>query len=503
MLFNSPEFLFAFLPLTLALFFLFGSRLGPRAAMFWLIAASLFFYSWWEPKNLLLLVFSLLFNYQLSQWLIARTEAKRPSKPGLVLGIAVNLGLLGWFKYANFFADNIGSLVGRDWDFGTIVLPLAISFFTFQQISYLVDGYRGQVQRCSALDYTLVVTFFPHLIAGPIVRYQSVLPQFKVPGVFAWDANRVGCGLTLFVMGLFKKMVFADGIAPYANSAFDAAAQGVTLTFSEAWVGALAYTCQLYFDFSGYSDMAIGIAWMFGIRFALNFDSPYKATSIIDFWRRWHMTLSAFLRDYLYIALGGSRHGAVRRYANLATTMLLGGLWHGAGWTFVVWGGLHGSYLVVNHGWRALSARLGFTDERPLLPRPVAWLITFLAVVAAWVLFRAHDLSSAGAILASMVGVHGFEWAFTANVGIPRRYAVIGIVVLLAIAVTMPNTQQWLARFSPAVDRPDRTLLRPVQHLVDRVHWRPGVMWSVLGGAMAAACVLSLTRVSQFIYFQF
>lgn len=503
MLFNSPEFLFAFLPATLALFFLFGARIGPRAAMAWLIMASLFFYSWWEPKNLLLLVFSLVFNYQLSQWLIARTEAGRPSKPGLVGGIAVNLGLLGWFKYANFFAANLGALAGRDWNLGTIVLPLAISFFTFQQISYLVDGYRGQVRRCSALDYTLVVTFFPHLIAGPIVRYQSVLPQFHVPGVFAWDANRVGGGLTLFLIGLFKKMVFADSIAPYANSAFDAAAQGVQLTFSEAWIGALSYTCQLYFDFSGYSDMAIGIAWMFGIRFALNFDSPYKSLSVIEFWRRWHMTLSAFLRDYLYIGLGGSRRGRVRRYVNLGLTMLLGGLWHGAGWTFVVWGALHGTYLIVNHGWRAMTARWGFDETRPLLPRPVAWLLTFLAVVMAWVLFRAHDFDTALRVLHAMAGGNGLAWEFTPNVGIPRRYSVIGVTLLLAIAFFAPNSQQWMGRFAPALDASSARLGR----LVARVHaygqWRPGRAWSLVAGVMAALCVLSLTRVSQFIYFQF
>lgn len=503
MLFNSPEFLFAFLPLTLAMFFVLGSRLGPRAAMTWLVAASLFFYSWWEPKNLLLLVFSLVFNYRLSQWLIARTGAGRPSRAGMWLGVTVNLALLGWFKYANFFAANAGALVGTDWNLGHIVLPLAISFFTFQQISYLVDGYRGQVERCRALEYAMVVTFFPHLIAGPIVRYQAVLPQFKQPGVFAFDADRVGCGLTIFVMGLFKKMVFADSIAPYANSAFDAAAQGIVLTASEAWVGALAYTCQLYFDFSGYSDMAIGIAWMFGIRFALNFDSPYKSLSIIEFWRRWHMTLSSFLRDYLYIGLGGSRHGAARRYVNLFITMLLGGLWHGAGWTFVVWGALHGSYLMINHGWRAICARLGFGDERPLLPRALAWLLTFLAVVLGWVLFRAASLEAAGSMLASMIGLHGWNWTFSANVGIPQKYSTIGCAILLAIAVLTPNTQQWMGRFSPALDRPERALPAPVERVLGVAGWRPGLMWSCAAGVMAAICILSLTRVSQFIYFQF
>ena len=503
MLFNSPEFLFGFLPIALALFFLLGKTVSARAAMAWLVVASLFFYSWWEPRNLPILLFSLLFNYNLSQWLIRRTEAGTPNKAGLVIGITVNLCLLGWFKYANFFASNLGVIAGADWHLGHIVLPLAISFFTFQQISYLVDGYRGEVARCSALDYSMVVTFFPHLIAGPIVRYQTVLPQFKVPGAFDWDTNRVGCGLTIFLMGLFKKMIFADNIAPYANSAFGAAAQGIELTFSEAWIGSLAYTAQLYFDFSGYSDMAIGLAWMFGVRFALNFDSPYKSLSIIEFWRRWHITLSSFLRDYLYIGLGGNRHGLARRYINLALTMLLGGLWHGAGWTFVIWGGLHGSYLVINHAWRAATHKMGFSDERPLLPAPISWLITFLAVVVAWVLFRAVDLQSAGLILSAMAGFNGFDWHFTTNVGIPSLYSVFGVIIVLGIAVSMPNTQQWMQRFSPALNVPQTTFSAPMQRVLAVASWRPGLMWSIAAGVMAAACILSITSVSEFIYFQF
>ncbi len=318
MLFNSPEFLFAFLPLTLGIFFLLGrfaSQQGwqQKLPMAWLVLASLFFYAWWEWENLFLLGFSLAVNYRLSQYLIRRKAEGAPDAWALRAGVAFNLALIIWFKYANFFAGAAGAVVGEQWSLGNIILPLAISFFTFQQISYLVDDHRGKVAACHWLDYAMVVTFFPHLIAGPIVRYQDVLPQFKQPDVFRFDANRVGAGLTLFSLGLFKKMVFADSIAPYANLAFDAAAQGVVLTFTEAWVGALSYTCQLYFDFSGYSDMAIGLAWMFGIRFSLNFNSPYKSLSIQDFWRRWHMTLSAFLRDYLYIALGGNRHGEDRK----------------------------------------------------------------------------------------------------------------------------------------------------------------------------------------------
>ena len=523
MLFNSPEFLFAFLPLTLAVFFLlgrFGGHSGwlQRLPMLWLVLASLFFYAWWEWENLFLLGTSLAVNYTLSQYLIRRTAAGRPDVWALRGGVVFNLALIVWFKYANFFAGAAGALVGQQWSLGHIVLPLAISFFTFQQISYLVDGHRGKVAACHWLDYAMVVTFFPHLIAGPIVRYQDVLPQFKQPDVFRFDANRVGAGLTLFVLGLFKKMVFADSIAPYANLAFDAAAQGVVLTFTEAWVGALAYTCQLYFDFSGYSDMAIGLAWMFGIRFSLNFNSPYKSRSIQDFWRRWHMTLSAFLRDYLYIALGGNRRGEGRRQLNLFLTMVLGGLWHGAGYTFLIWGALHGSYLMVNHYWRDLTARWGFTDERPLLPQALAWLLTMLCVVVAWVLFRAVNLSAAQSILLSMAGFHGFDlpnflegplgflkpygfefYGFTPNVGIAQKYSIGGIAILLFIAVVFPNTQQIMGRFNPALEKVQRESRR----LFARLSWQPSRRWSALAGLLAAICILCLTRVSQFIYFQF
>lgn len=524
MLFNSPEFLFAFLPLTLLVFFALGRISGNKTwPMLWLVLASLFFYAWWDAHNLLLLGFSLAFNYTLSQWLIGRTTAGKPSKAGMWLGVAVNLGLLGWFKYANFIAHNLGAAVGESWSLGQIVLPLAISFFTFQQISYLVDGYRGQVARCAPLDYAMVVTFFPHLIAGPIVRYQDVLPQFQQPGFFRFERNRFGAGLTIFCLGLFKKMVFADSIAPYANLAFDAADQGIVLTFTEAWVGALAYTLQLYFDFSGYSDMAIGLAWMFGIQFALNFNSPYKALSIIDFWRRWHITLSSFLRDYLYIALGGNRGGDFRRHTNLLITMLLGGLWHGAGWNFLIWGGLHGSYLVINHFWRQATGRFGFGEQRPLLPPVLAWGLCFIAVVIAWVLFRATTLHGAGSMLSSMAGLNGIQLpnnmqgvlgfltafgvgfeGFTANVGISQKYSLTGIVLLMVVVLTLPNTQQWMGRFSPALGlpKPPAQPSRLMQWFA-RHEWQPGWRWSALMGIAAAICVLCLTRVSQFIYFQF
>ncbi|MBT5260335.1 MAG: MBOAT family protein, partial [Nitrospina sp.] len=346
MLFNSYAFIFLFLPVTLLGFQLIGNRGHCRVAVSWLIGASLFFYGWWNPAYLGLILTSILFNYA-----VGVSLGSRPAKTVLVVGIAANLGLLGYFKYANFFVDNINALTGSDIVLERIILPLAISFFTFQQITYLVDTYRGETQECDFLRYCLFVTFFPQLIAGPIVHHREMMPQFAKDTFCRLKAKHLAVGLTIFSVGLFKKVILADGIAVYSTPVFDAAEAGVILTFVDAWCGALAFTFQLYFDFSGYSDMAIGLGRMFGIILPVNFFSPYKASNIIEFWRRWHITLSRFARDYLYIPLGGNRKGTLLRFANLMITMLLIGLWHGAGWTFVIWGGLHGSYLVINHGW--------------------------------------------------------------------------------------------------------------------------------------------------------
>ena len=290
------------------------------------------------------------------------------------------------------------------------MLPLGISFFTFQKIAYLVDAYRGEVRAGGFLSFALFVTFFPQLIAGPIVHHSEVIPQFGQKSTYRPNLDNLSMGIGIFVLGLAKKTVLADSIATYATPVFRAAQAGADPTLFEAWGGALAYTFQLYFDFSGYSDMAIGLALMFNIRLPINFNSPYKATNIIDFWRRWHITLSRFLRDYLYIPLGGNRHGVARRYANLMLTMLLGGLWHGAGWTFIVWGGLHGIFLVINHFWHALGVGSATTSgARPGSDGSAARTITFLAVMVAWVFFRAEDFDAATRILAGMAGLNGVQ----------------------------------------------------------------------------------------------
>jgi len=531
MLFNSHVFIFAFLPLTLVVFFLLG-RASRHAALAWLTAASLFFYGWWEPRNLLLIAASMVWNYSLGRMLGSSRIGTAWRRGMLAAGIAGNLALLGYYKYANFLIDNVNGLLGTALEIAPIVLPLGISFFTFQQISYIVDAYRGQTREHNVLHYALFVTFFPQLIAGPIVHHGEMLPQFARESVFRPRRRNVEVGLTIFFIGLFKKVVIADGAAPYASPVFAAAEAGVSLTFLEAWCGAIAYTLQLYFDFSAYSDMAIGLGRLFGIRLPLNFHSPYKAASIIEFWRRWHMTLSRFLRDYIYIPLGGSRCGSLRRYGNLLATMLLGGLWHGAGWTFVAWGGLHGLYLVVNHLWRSARSAI-FPATRPAAASErvpaAAWKtvlsrgVTFLAVVAGWVIFRAGSMAAAGNLFRSMAGLEGFA--------LPERYLPImdgvpGLVstlsswgvsfakldhfsgdddllvlgALLAVVWLAPNTQQIMRRFRPAYEAftEDEPAVYPAWMI-----WRRTTPWAVVMSGVTVVACLHLARISEFLYFQF
>jgi alginate O-acetyltransferase complex protein AlgI len=410
MLFNSLVFIAGFLPIVLAGFFALAARRARWLPMAWLVAGSLFFYSWWDWRNLFIIVPSILGNYGLG-WAIgaARDVSPRRARALLVLGIAANLAAIGYFKYFNFFAAAASSLAGTAWVAHDIILPLGISFFTFQQIKFLTDRWAGVAALPDFLSYALLVSFFPHVIAGPIVNYDELLPQFKKPAFLRFDAALFADGIAIFLLGLAKKTVLADQFGIYANDGFAGAALGHPLSLLAAWSAALAYTLQLYLDFSGYSDMAFGLARLFGLRFPLNFNSPYKAINIIDFWRRWHMTLSQFLRDYLYIPLGGNRRGTARRYVNLMATMLLGGLWHGASWTFVFWGGLHGVYLLANHLWQGLRRRLG----HPPAAEPGAagrWLgrsLTLLAVVIGWVFFRANDFAAATTLLRGMAGANG------------------------------------------------------------------------------------------------
>src|SRR6478609_2772462 len=386
MLFNSYAFIFLFLPLVLAGYFAIG-RLGRLAPVIWLALASLAFYAVSNWQFVPLLLASVAFNYVVGLVLISQRLRTSARFAVLAAGVTGDLLVLGYFKYAGFLAANLNAIFSTGLTVD-ILLPVGISFYTFTQIAFLVDAYRGKVAHYALPHYALFVTYFPHLIAGPILHHKDMIPQFERAEARRPDAHLILCGVIIFAIGLFKKTCLADGIQPLVASAFGAN----TPTFDQAWIGALAYTFQLYFDFSGYSDMAIGISLMFGIFLPLNFNSPYKAASIIDFWRRWHMTLSQFLRDYLYIPLGGNRHGRALRYVNLMITMGLGGLWHGAAWTFVVWGALHGMYLCINHAWNNYGPAVA--PRFAPIARMAAVLVTFLSVVAAWVFFRADSVSS-------------------------------------------------------------------------------------------------------------
>ncbi len=350
MLFNSFSFIFLFLPITAAVFFVLGRSSKPERGLIWLTFASLFFYGWWNPAYLLLIFASILMNFGVSRAL-DRVGAYGTRKLLLILGISLNLGFLVYFKYMNLLVDTVNRCTGADVFLDEIVLPLAISFFTFQQIAFLVDAYRNETQEYSFIHYCLFVCFFPQLIAGPIVHHKEMLSQFMRSETFRVSSRNFAIGLSIFTIGLFKKVVLADGIAVYSTPVFTAADNGGGLIFYDAWAGNFAYAFQIYFDFSGYSDMAIGLGRLFGIKLPLNFHSPYKAASIIDFWRQWHLTLSRFLREYLYFGLGGNRYGKFKRYRNIMITMLLGGIWHGAGWNFAIWGGLQGIY-TASHNYR-------------------------------------------------------------------------------------------------------------------------------------------------------
>jgi alginate O-acetyltransferase complex protein AlgI len=504
LLFNSYEFLFLFLPVTLTGFFAFG-RHSHALAMGWLVAASLFFYGWWYPFYLALLLASVTVNFGAG---LALSRVAPPRRRHiLILAVAANLALLGYFKYAGFFVGAADAILGGAWPIPAIVLPLGISFFTLTQIAFLVDTARSQARDYKFTHYLLFVCYFPHLIAGPILHHKELMPQLDRADIVRFSPRRLALGLSYFTIGLFKKTVIADALSPYVGRVFDGAAQGIAPSGAEAWGAVLAYTLQLYFDFSGYSDMAIGLARMIGVQLPLNFHSPYKATSIIEFWRRWHMTLARFLRDYLYIPLGGNRRGPARRYINLILTMLVGGLWHGAGWNFVLWGGLHGLYLAINHAWRALT---GSERRRSSMARSVAaGLLTFLCVVIAWVPFRANGFAATETILASLVGWHGWLPA-NASVAVD---SVLGdaaprwmgswrwIAVLLPAVWLLPNTQEFFSRFG--------TLLPPRRH-ADRLpfpilgfRWRLSSGWACVTAVIAVVAVLYCSRASEFIYFQF
>jgi alginate O-acetyltransferase complex protein AlgI len=532
MLFNSYVFIFAFFPIVFFGYFRIG-KYSHMLATLWLAAASLFFYGWWDVRFVGLLLGSIVFNYAAGYLIghgVARPSVHQPvSRPKFLLAgaITVNLVLLGYFKYANFFAENINHLTGASLPIGQVILPLGISFFSFTQIAFLVDTYQGKVKEFNFVRYLLFVSYFPHLIAGPILHHKEMMPQFAKRNVSHLNWENVAVGLTIFVLGLAKKVLIADSLGDIATPIFGAVASGGQPMLIEAWVGALAYTLQLYFDFSAYSDMAIGMSLMFNVRLPNNFDSPYKATSIIDFRRRWHITLSRFLRDYLYVPLGGNRKGRLRRYINLMATMLLGGLWHGAGWTFVIWGGLHGFYLMLNHSWRRFKKNRGW-GEGGRIAKLGAGALTFLAVVVGWVFFRADSFISAMTILHGMAGMNGMSLPTSWEVQLEQHLAQYNWITFkdpafhpekvrfflgwsFAIVWLMPNLEQWFRTYRPTCEdlkenrQPVESIsISPLRAQFFRFFkWRPTTIHAILMSTLFYYCVYAMTQVSEFLYFQF
>ncbi len=497
MLFHSYSFIIWFLPTVLVSFYLLA-RVKPMGAALCLLLSSLWFYGSAYPEFLPILIGSFVFNY-LVGWGILRLAAHPRWRWGLVaFGIVCDLLLLGYFKYSAFLAR----LVHPGWietlGLSGIVLPLGISFYTFTQIAFLVDAYRGKVTDYHPIHFALFVTYFPHLIAGPILHHREMVEQFRDPENYKVRYENLAVGMSIFILGLFKKVALADPLAAAVEPVFSSLR---IPTFLEAWGAALSYSLQIYFDFSGYSDMAIGISLMFGFKLPLNFDSPYRSGGIIEFWRRWHMTLSRFLRDYLYIPLGGGRHGEARRFLNLAVTMLLGGLWHGASWTFVVWGGLHGVYLGIQHAWNALKKRWGWGGiDRLPCGGALAVMVTFLAVVVGWVLFRAKTFGAATMILKAMAGLSGGAVGTIAvHRGIHDEWTWIRIVVGLGIVWFLPNTRQFMSGFRHCLDDQARELKPPFS-----VAWRPrAAWWFFMGVLFYTAMVMLVTDPHVFIYYQF
>ncbi len=489
-------------------------------------STSFLFYGWHIPEFVVLLAASILVNYTAGRALAFDQLSSPKKKYLLVAVISANIGVLGYFKYANFFLETIALLYGGQVTALKVILPLGISFFTFQQIAYLVDCYAGKTAGRNFVEYAFFVTFFPQLIAGPIVHHKEIIPQLIGSNRFSISAENFAVGLTIFGIGLFKKVIIADTMGALANPGFDSAAAGQVLSFSEAWITTTAFGLEIYFDFSAYSDMVIGIGRMINVNLPINFSSPYQSTNIIDFWRRWHITLSRFLRDYLYIPLGGNRVGKFRRYNNLMIVMVLGGLWHGAGWTYLAWGALHGLYLIINHGWRFIYTRstllISVATKLPNSIRKLCcWGTTYVAVTIAWVFFRAENLTAVKTMLAAMAGQTGFQlprdamlqfghvWHFIFLSGIPNTQtiklgmATFGVLSIIFIVFFCPNTQQIMGKYNRALGHePVRQKL--FGYIENRLVWKPSSAFAIVCALMVVVSILLLkSDQSEFIYFQF
>lgn len=527
MLFDSETFIFIFLPVALFVYQWFRHRAFFKASQWWLIVASFTFYGWWNPVYVLLLASSIAFNFLIGNSIL-RKRRRYERLATLTFGVTVNLCLLAYFKYANFFFETFSIEIGEDSIFFSIVLPLAISFFTFQQIAYLVDLYRKKSTKTTFRTYCLFVSFFPQLISGPIVHHKEMIPQFAGAKVRAASWEDLAVGITLFSIGLFKKVVIADGLGIYSDTGFAAAEESYALGFSDAWLTSLAFSMQIYFDFSGYSDMALGLGRMFGIVLPLNFFSPYQASSIIEFWHRWHITLSRFLRDYLYIPLGGNKKGIVRRDVNIVITMLLGGLWHGAGWGFVIWGGIHGVLLVINHHWRSVREKLRFTAVPTGVARVGAKYFTFLLVTLLWVFFRLEDSGTATRMILCMthmdqmislfddairgLEIPGVQFFGTEVLVRPDEihqvslgfstWSILFLMGAVVLALHLPNANQILSGNTPSLVP---TRFKEKVYDNGSVKWRPSRIAILAVSILWAITYVASIRLphAEFIYFQF
>jgi alginate O-acetyltransferase complex protein AlgI len=481
-LFNSYEFIFYFLPIVFFVYFFLNKKRLILAAKFWLVASSLFFYSWWNIQYLPLLLISLVINFTVGS-LLGKNHLKINRRLVLILGIIFNVSLLGYYKYFDFFITNINGVFDSSIGLFHLILPLGLSFITFQKIAFLVDAYKNETMDYDFLNFSLFVTFFPQLIAGPIVHHKEVMPQFDQLKNKVINYKNLSRGIFIFSIGLFKKVAIADTLAVWATQGFD---KTETLTFIEGWITSITYTFQLYFDFSGYTDMAIGAALLFNIALPMNFNSPYKALDIQDFWRRWHITLSRFLTQYIYIPLGGNRKGMNRTYINILIVFLVSGLWHGAGWTFIFWGFLHGVATVVNRIWKSIGFKLN---------KYIAWFITFNFVNIAWVFFRASTWGDAMKVLKGMVGVNGVVipsfnilsflegYGFTLGsyfIDLSELLKIVPyLIICFIIVVLIKNTNKMSENF------------------------RPGILISVYISIMFVYCILNFNKISEFLYFNF
>lgn len=511
MLFNSYEFAFVFLPLTIIIWLVASKKDSYLLSIYLLVAASLLFYAIDNPLFLLLISFSVLFNFKAADFIL-----KTQSRLALGTAISVNLMLLGYWKYADFFISTLNAAGSFDIGLVHVSLPLAISFFTFQQIAYLVDCRRAGFKNYRFAEYAFFICFFPQLIAGPIVHHREMIPQ--IGNILSPKLKNVAIGLTFFLIGLGKKVLIADNLSLVSDPVFEKALVGEPISLLTGWIALFCYSFQIYFDFSAYSDMAIGLARAFGIVLPINFASPYKADSITDFWRRWHITLSRFFRDYVYIPLGGNRRSPIGQGLTLFATMSLTGLWHGANWTFVIWGILHFVFLLVHRLWSRMPTA-------PRLPGPIAWLLTFLMVTLAWVPFRAETLEAATFFYQALLGYHGLilprplapivdligSWADTLNVsagglGVNPFVTYLLLPLTFAIALLAPNTQMLLREFNPGLrSRGYPDPLRAGSWLPDgeRFIWQPRLGWGIAGGALLAVSIMSMSAVKSFIYFRF